>query len=78
MWQIENPRKVFNYLHKTEQNEFEVICIIPTTKYNSFPSESKQKIESITSKKFAIENVEVKDPNNPAKLIDCKLIKYFK
>ncbi len=78
MWQIENPRKVFNYLHQTGQGEFEVVCIIPTTKYDSFPTESKQKIESIIDKKFTIENVEVKDPNNPAKLIDCKLIKYLK
>lgn len=78
MWQIENPRKVFNYLHQTGQSEFEVVCIIPTTKYDSFPTESKQKIESISNKKFTIENVEVKNPNNPAKLIDCKLIKYLK
>ena len=78
MWQIENPRKVFNYLHKTGENEFEVVCIIPTSKYDSFPAESKLKIESITDKMFAIEKVEIKDPNNPAKLIDCKLIKYLK
>lgn len=78
MWQIENPRKVFNYLHQTGQGEFEVVCIIPTSKYNSFPTESKQKIESIIDKKFTMENVEVKDPNNPAKLVDCKLIKYLK
>ncbi|WP_082422474.1 NgoPII family restriction endonuclease [Aquimarina longa] len=78
MWQIENPRKVFNYLHKAGKNEFEIVCIIPASKYDSFPTESKQKIESITDKKFTIENVEVKDPNNPAKLIDCKLIKYLK
>lgn len=78
MWQIENPRKVFNYLHKTGESEFEVICIIPTEKYKSFSEESKIKIESISLKGFSIEDVEVKNPNNPAKLIECKLIKYLK
>ncbi|SFZ83829.1 NgoPII family restriction endonuclease [Tenacibaculum maritimum] len=78
MWQIENPRKVFSYLHKTGGNEFEVVCIIPISKYDSFPMESKQKIKSIIDKKFSIDDVDVKDPNNPAKLIKCKLIKYLK
>lgn len=78
MWQIENPRKIFNYLHQTEENEFEVICIIPTKKYLSFPKESIDRIENIKTNGFSIENVKVKNPNNPAKLIDCKLIKYLK
>ena len=78
MWQIENPRKVFNYLHTTGESEFEVICIIPTEKYQSFPEKSRIKVESISIKGFSIEDVEVKNPNNPAKLINCKLIKYLK
>jgi hypothetical protein len=78
MWQIDNPRKVFNYLHKTGKNEFEVICIIPTEKYLSFPKESIDKVEKIKISGFSIESIEVKNPNNPAKLIDCKLIKYLK
>ena len=75
MWQIENPRKVFNYLHEPTDKNFELVCIIPIEKYSSFPSESKSKLEGITEKGFSIENKQIKDPNNPAKLIDCKLIK---
>jgi hypothetical protein len=75
MWQIENPRKVFNYLHETTDKEFELICIIPTNKYNSFPKESINKLEEITESGFSIENTQIKDPNNPAKLKNCKLIK---
>lgn len=75
MWQIENPRKVFNYLHEPTDKDFELVCIIPLEKYNSFPNESKSKLEGITEKGFSIENKQIKNPNNPAKLIDCKLIK---
>lgn len=75
MWQIENPRKVFNYLHEPTDKDFELVCIIPVEKYNSFPNESKSKLEGITEKGFSIEDRQIKNPNNPAKLIDCKLIK---
>lgn len=75
MWQIENPRKVFNYLHEPTDKEFELVCIIPVDKYNSFPNESKSKLKGVTEKGFSIEDKKIKNPNNPAKLIDCKLIK---
>jgi hypothetical protein len=75
MWQIENPRKVFNYLHETTDKDFELVCIIPTEKYNSFPNESRSKLEGITENGFSIEDKQIKNPNNPAKLMDCKLIK---
>jgi hypothetical protein len=77
MWQIENPRKVFNYLHEPTDKEFELICIIPDEKYNSFPESSITKIEGITENGFSVENKKVKDPNNPANLLDCKLIKLY-
>jgi len=78
MWQIENPRKVFDYLHQSKNSKFELVCIIPNVKYNSFSKESRNKIEEIEVKGFDISEVEVKDPNNPAKLIKCKLITYNK
>jgi hypothetical protein len=76
MWQIENPRKVFNYLHESTDKDFELVCIIPTEKYNSFPNESRTKLEGISENGFSIENKQIKDPNNPANLMDCKLIKF--
>ncbi|WP_223443144.1 NgoPII family restriction endonuclease [Polaribacter litorisediminis] len=75
MWQIENARKVFNYLHEPTGKDFELVCIIPTEKYNGFPKESKTKLETIKENGFSIEDKHIKDPDNPAKLIDCKLIK---
>ncbi len=75
MWQIENPRRVFNYLHKPTGKDFELICIIPKNKYNSFPTTSRIKIEKLEDEGFSIEDRKVKNPNNPAVLLDCKLIK---
>ena len=76
MWQIENPRKVFNYLHETTDKDFELVCIIPNEKYNSFPKDSRIKLEGINENEFSIEDKQIKDPNNPVKFMDCKLIKF--
>lgn len=73
MWQIQNPRRVFNYLHTTGDT-FELVAIIPTNKYNSFPTDSINRIENLGNPNLSISDVQVKDPNNPANLIDSKLI----
>ena len=73
MWQIQNPRKVYSYLYKSDNDyNFELVALIPLTNYQTFPPESIQKIEN--NKQINITDVKVKNPNNPAKLIDCKLI----
>lgn len=77
MWQIENPRKVFSYLHSQTNNAFELVSIIPLEKYKSFPKKSIEKIESLKSENFTIQDTNVQDPNNPAKLIEVKLIKFI-
>lgn len=77
MWQIQNPRRVFNYLHVPTNNKFELVSLIPTVKYNSFPDESKKKIENLGNQNLTIENVNVRDPNNPANPIEVKLIKFI-
>ncbi|MDD4575720.1 MAG: NgoPII family restriction endonuclease [Bacteroidales bacterium] len=73
MWSIQNPRRVFRYLHTTGET-FEIVAIIPTDKYNSFPIDSKKRIENLGDPKLNILDVEVRDPNNPANLIKAKLI----
>jgi hypothetical protein len=73
MWQIQNPRRVFNYLHTTGDT-FELVAVIPSNKYNSFPIDSKNRIENLGNPNLSISDVQVKDPNNPANLIDGKLI----
>jgi len=78
MWQIQNPRKVFGYLHKETENEFELVCIIPMYKYKSFPKDSRQKLEELNLDGFNLKNIQVKDPNNPVNLIDCISIIFLK
>lgn len=76
MWQIQNPRKVFHYLHQfSSDNDFEMVAIIPLEKYNSFPKESREKVEKSA---LNIKKVQVKNPNNPANLVDCILITYLR
>ena len=74
MWQIQNPRRVFNYLHNQTNNKFELVAIIPTSKYLTFPAISKNRIEEFGNPNLTIDDVRVKDPNNPAKLLNAKLI----
>jgi hypothetical protein len=78
MWQIENPRRVFSYLNTPTGYEFELVTIIKTSKYNSFADDSKISLMSLEHENFCVSDVKVKDPNNPVKFIDCKLITYFK
>lgn len=79
MWQIENPRNVFNYLHpQTNEHSFELIVIIPKNKYDTFPQISINKITTLlTTNSLTMTDEQVKDPNNPAKLINVKLIKFL-
>jgi hypothetical protein len=77
MWQIQNPRRVFNYLHTSSNSMFELVTIIPSSKYDSFPNESKKRIESLKNPNLVINNIKVRDPNNPANLIDAKFILFF-
>ncbi|MDM1043166.1 MULTISPECIES: NgoPII family restriction endonuclease [Empedobacter] len=74
MWQIQNPRRVFSYLHTTSSSIFELVAVIPNSKYDTFPTESKTKLETLGNPNLTIQNVKVKDPNNPANLIEAKLI----
>jgi NgoPII restriction endonuclease len=74
MWGIENPIKVFDYLYRPNQNnKFNLVAIIPLDKYLSFPKEDIKKIEE---SKFSVMDKKIRNPNNPAKLIDVKLITY--
>ncbi len=79
MWGIENPLKVFNYIYTRDDNfDFSLMCIINEDKWLSFNN-----IEELISlaediDELTIENVRIKNPDNPANLIDAKLIKYNK
>jgi len=76
MWGIENPVKVFSYVYTPPNKEFEFAAIINTEKYESFPVVDREKLEAVTDTNFKITDVEIKNPNNPAKLKHAKLITF--
>lgn len=79
MWGIENPIKVFDYVVPTEQNsEFFVNAILLKEKYLSFPEKDRKNLESLVSDNFSIKDIKIKSPNNPAKLLEAKLLSFRK
>ena len=79
MWGIDNPLHVFDYITNIEsESDLTVNAIMLTEKYNSFPSTDKRAIEEISSENFLMQDIEIKSPNNPAQLLNAKLIKFIK
>lgn len=75
MWGIGHPLNVYNYLLKeNSQNNFSLFCLMNRKKYDSFPNEDIELIEN--DDYIVLEDVKVKDPNNPAKFIDSILVRY--
>src|SRR3989344_2463095 len=75
MWSIENPLSVFESLCPLEDvNRFNLFALMRKEKYLSFSKEDIKEIES--NKNISIKDVKIRDPNNPAKLIEAKLITY--
>jgi hypothetical protein len=74
MWSIENPINVFKDLCKLENNKFHLFAILKREKYLSYPKEDIREIEA--NKEISIKDIKIKDPNNPAKLIEAKLIAF--
>mgnify|MGYP001062331948 FL=1 len=78
MWLIESPFKYFRYLYDDTHDEhsFSLMAIIPETKYNSF--ENRDEFEEICKYNgVQITDEKLENPQNPAELINCKVIKYF-
>jgi hypothetical protein len=77
MWSISNPLRVFDYITEYDSNsKFTLIAIIPKDKYASFPEENRRELETLNIENLAIADAKVKNPNNPANLMDVVLIKF--
>lgn len=77
MWGIDNPFSVFNYIYTRDHSkQFNFMCLINSHKYDTL--EHTEKLESlcVAVEGLSIEDIKIKDPNNPAQLKDAKLIKY--
>lgn len=80
MWHIENPSKVFEYIIPRTSAIFSVYALLLADKYNEFPGQDRANLESLRSNfiNFSITDEEIKSPNNPAKLLDAKLISFWR
>jgi len=77
MWGIENPIKVFDYVaHIDTNNRFTMYALMKESKYNSFPEADRREFERAGGELFSVSNVQIKNPDNPAKFIPAKLIKF--
>jgi len=77
MWGIQNPIQVFDYVAPVDLDKnFFVNVIMLNEKYLSYPENDRKNLEKINQKGFLLSSVKIKSPNNPAKLLDAKLIQY--
>ena len=75
MWGIQNPWTVFDYVyHRDPTKSFSFMCIINAEKWRTF--DNTELLTTLTVPGFTVENVRIKNPDNPAKLVDAKLITY--
>ena len=77
MWGIENPFEVFNYIYERDNSkEFNFMCIIDNEKWNSLDNTNELVELALQVEQLEIIDVQVKNPDNPARLINAKLIKF--
>lgn len=80
MWEIKNPLKQFDsiYTRDTDSN-FELMCLMTTEKYKSFPVEDQNNIE--LSGSLFVSDVKIVNPNytegddTKEQFLRCKLLK---
>jgi hypothetical protein len=77
MWHIENPHKIFSYLDAIDdESTFQVFCLMKIEKFNSFPETDKNYLINLKTKGYSIDAKKIKNPNNPAQLLDCIFITF--
>jgi len=73
MWEIQNPVVVFQNVYRPSSDEsFSLAALILTEKYHSYPAKDITSLEN--HEKISVGDIKIKDPNNPAKRLDAKLI----
>ena len=77
MWHIENPWRVFSYVYNRNfQAEFNFMAVVRLEKWLTFDNrEDLLRLQS-DYPSLKIADVKIKNPDNPAKLNDAKLIAY--
>ncbi len=78
MWSIFHPKKVFNYIPKQIiLSDFKFYCVMKTEKFEQFPEEDKRNLYNLVNDKFFIQDIQIRNPNNPAQLIPVKFMEFY-
>jgi TRAP-type C4-dicarboxylate transport system substrate-binding protein len=79
MRSIDNPVRVFNYVSELSSDKFMLNLLMLKTKYDAMPEEDKKAIEKLQKEKtdLQMKDIKIKSPNNPAQLLDAKLITFL-
>ena len=73
MWHIDNPLKVYKEYYETDNSEvFSLACIMREDKFHVLDSDDQEAI--FNHDEIKITDIKIKNPDNPAKLINAKLI----
>lgn len=73
MWHIDNPLKVYKDFYEADNsNVFSLACIMREDKFDAQKAKDKENI--INHKNIEISNIRIKNPDNPANLLNAKLI----
>lgn len=78
MWHIQNPHVVFSYLNCTDSTkDFQFFALMRKSKYDTFSELDKQSLLNLTASGLKTQNVKIKNPDNPAQLLDCVLFSFY-
>lgn len=79
MWSIFHPKKVFDYLPKqNKSSDFKFYCVMKAEKFDQFPEEDKKSLFALQdNQNFFIQDIQIKNPNNPAQLIHVKFMEFY-
>ena len=75
MWHIDNPSRVYSDLVSNTTNR-QFYLLMREEKYQSFPTEDRLELENISLTGYNNQLIEIRDPDNPANLIQARFIKY--
>lgn len=77
MWILKNPWKAFEYITKMQKKkQFEFCAVFNSDKCTSYDEWEELVGLTETEPNLTIKDVKIKKPDNPAELIDAKLIRY--
>ncbi|CAA6798608.1 MAG: Type II site-specific deoxyribonuclease() [uncultured Sulfurovum sp.] len=75
MWHIENPNKTFNYVYEYDDSKaFQLMALMTKDKYESLPCDDREAVEGLDVDGVEVLDVKIKNPDNPVRLMEAKLL----